>query len=56
MYCGKVEDEDPTSKIENGLFVAWGLIHQPAEEVILVEQLRREKTFDFGRKLTGLSG
>ena len=51
MYRHKVEEEDPTTKVENGRFVTWRLIHQPAEEVILVEQLKEEITIDCRKNL-----
>ena len=56
MYRGYVEGEDPTSKVENTRFVAWCLIHKPAEAVILVRKLREEIIIDNGGKFTGLSG
>jgi len=51
VYRGKVEGEDPTSKTENRRFVAWRFVHQPAEEVILVGQLREEITIDLVENL-----
>ena len=36
VYHGKVDGKNPSGKIGGGLFIAWHLIHQPAEEAILV--------------------